>query len=160
MCDDGNSLGDGLGFTQNGLEFTRGAINKKFMCNRCQVIGLNACQRGGSDFQALNHIAFDQVFIDDFIDIVFIDVGIPRFFRVNDDDRSLVATIQATGVVDADFFLAAQLQRFNALLGVIAQFLRTEIVATFGAALTLVGAEKDVILVITHECSKKEFERA
>lgn len=44
MRDDGNSLGDGLGFAQNGFEFTRGAIDKKLLRNRRQVIGLNACR--------------------------------------------------------------------------------------------------------------------
>ena len=109
----------------------------------------------GIKFQAFHDVAFDQMFIDDFIDIIFIDIGVPRFFRVNDDHRAFVTTIQATGIVDADFSLAAQLQRFNALFGIIAQFLRAEIVAAFGIALALIGAEKNMVLIITHECSQK-----
>jgi len=40
--------------------------------------------------------------INDFIDILYIDIGVPRTLWINDQYRSFIAAIEATGRVDAD----------------------------------------------------------
>jgi hypothetical protein len=152
MRDDGNSFGDRPGFSQNGFEFARRPVDEKFLCSSGQSDWpFKACRNGYVlNFQTFNDIAFDQMLIDDFINVVFIDIGIPGFIRVNHDNRPFIAAIQATCIVDADFLLATQFQGFNTLFGIIAQFLSAEIVTAFGTAFALIGAKKDMILIIAH----------
>jgi hypothetical protein len=45
----------------------------------------------GSDLQAFDDFAADQVLVDDFIDIVLVDEGIPGLLRIDDHHRTVVA---------------------------------------------------------------------
>ena len=47
--------------------------------------------------------------INDLIDVVFIDIGIPGFIGINNDHRTFVTAIKATGIIDTDFLFAVQL---------------------------------------------------
>lgn len=158
MRNDGDPFGDRSGFAQNDFEFARKPIDEKFLSDSRQVIDLKSASTGRVlNSQALNDITFDQMLIDDFINVVFIDIGIPCFIRVNDDNRPFIAAIKATCIIDTDFFLAAQFQGFNTLLGIVAQLLSAEIVTAFGTALTLIGAEKNMILIIAHMCVREKI---
>ena len=57
--------------------------------------------------------------VDDLVDVVEVDVGVPDRFRINDDAPALVAAIQAAGLVDAHFAGAAQAERLDAFLRVL-----------------------------------------
>ena len=57
--------------------------------------------------KAGDRLAVGQVFIDDFIDILLIYIRIPDPFGVNDQHRTFVTAVQATGRVDAHPALAA-----------------------------------------------------
>ena len=37
----------------------------------------------------------------DFIQIFFVHIGVPGFFRVNDHDRAFFAAVKAAGLIDA-----------------------------------------------------------
>ena len=104
----------------------------------------------GSDFQAPNHPAVDQVFIDDFIDILPINIAIPDIVRINDQDRTLGTTVQAAGGIDPNLADARDTQLFAALLGMVAHGLRIETLTAGGTVFTQVGAEKNVVAVIGH----------
>jgi hypothetical protein len=103
-----------------------------------------------SYFQSLDDAAVNQMLLNDFLDVFLINVAVPDFFRVNDDDRTLVAAIHATRLVDADPATAFELQLADAVLGVGLSRCGTQIVAAALAVATLVATEKYVVFVVTH----------
>jgi len=91
---------------------------------------------------------------DDFIEITFIHVCIPGALGINHDDRALVAAIHASGGVDADLVqVAGNAEFLDLVLHVIARLLRPVVVAAGAAVLALVGAEKNMLVVKTHNNS-------
>lgn len=102
------------------------------------------------DFQAFDNPPMPQMLLDNFVDIVFIVVGVPDPFRINRHYRPLAAAVHATGVVDAALSRAVQMQFFNLLLGVIAHNLGAMVRATGAAVFALVGTEEYVVFVVAH----------
>ena len=49
-----------------------------------------------------------QMFLDDFFDIIRVDVAVPDSLRVDDDDWAIFATIHAASLVYADLILALE----------------------------------------------------
>lgn len=107
------------------------------------------------DLEPLNHPTVLQVLADNFIDILFIDVGIPNLFRIDDCHRALLTAAQATGKVNPDPTLAGQAQLLRALLGIVTHRPGTEVCATGFTARPLVGTEKHVVFVIAHKMQRK-----
>src|SRR5512141_2620563 len=68
-----------------------------------------------SDFQAFDHLAADQVGLDDFIDVAVVDEGVPGSLRIDHQHRAFLAAVEAAGLVDADLALAVQVQLLDAL---------------------------------------------
>ena len=91
-----------------------------------------------------------QMFADDFVDIFAVHIGVPGFFRINDQYRPELAAVQAASHVDAHAPGTRKSKRLDAALGVFAYFRRTVIVAARLAAITLIAAEKNVVLKKTH----------
>jgi len=109
------------------------------------------CSRNNrSDFQAFDNFSVFQVGLDNFINIFLIDVGVPDFFRVDDDDWAFIATIKAAGIIDTDFSFAGQPEFLDTLLGVVAHFLGVMIVAAACAIGALVDTKENVMLIVTH----------
>jgi len=90
------------------------------------------------------------VLIDDFVDIGMIDVLVPGLFRIDDQHGPILAAVQAACGVDADLSWPANPQLLAALLGVVAQFLGAAVITGLAPVIALVGAEKDVVLVVAH----------
>ena len=88
--------------------------------------------------------------VDDLVDVVEVDVGVPDRFRINDDSWTLVAAIQAAGFVNAHLAGAAQAERLDAFLGVLLHIGGVMTPAAGGALFTLVQAEEHVMLVVAH----------
>jgi len=88
--------------------------------------------------------------IDDFVDIGMIHVLIPGFFRIDDEHGSILATVQASRRVDTNLTRPTDTQFLAALLGVVTQLLGAAVIAGLAPIITLVGAEKDVVLVVAH----------
>ena len=105
--------------------------------------------RFGIDPEPLDRPASHQVLVDDGIDIVPVHVGVPDTLRVDDDNRSFAAAIQAPRIIDAKASSAGQPQRLDPLFRMVAQPLRTEL-GTAPALLAAVGAKEDVVFVIGH----------
>ena len=53
----------------------------------------------GSDFQPVYFLAADQVPLDDLVDILLVDEGIPGGLRVDDANRAGFATVKIQPVV-------------------------------------------------------------
>src|SRR3972149_1084846 len=104
-----------------------------------------------SDFQAFNDAPVLQMLFDDLIEIPFILEGVPDAFGINHDDRAFIAAIHASGGVDADVVLAVgNIKLLDLVLDVVARLLRAGIAATIFTVLALIGAEKNMFVVIAH----------
>lgn len=105
-----------------------------------------------SDFQAFDRDTIPQVRRHDFLDIFLVDVGVPDAFRVDDGDRTFLATIKATGRVDPHAALAGQAKLPGAQFRKIPHCF-TAATATAWPVRALgtdVGAEENVALVVAH----------
>lgn len=99
----------------------------------------------------------EQVLIDDFIDILLINIAVPDRFRIHDHDRPLLAAIQTAGLVDANFAGAGHAERLDALLAVVPDPAGAMILATSLATVALVTAEENMTLVVTHDRLKQRL---
>lgn len=104
----------------------------------------------GSNLQAFNNPAIDQMLFDDLVNIFPIDIGIPDSLGVHDDHRSLLTTVETSRRIDPHSALAGESKRLGSLLGIIAHGLRIKALATCAAISTFIGTEKYVISIIGH----------
>ncbi len=99
----------------------------------------------------------NQVFLDDFVDVVLIHVCIPDPFRVHDDGRALLASVQAARHVDPNLALTGKTQRLDFGLGIVAHLLGTAFRTAYTAVLAIIDAEKDMTTIIgcefRHSCN-------
>jgi hypothetical protein len=58
--------------------------------------------------QALNRVTLAQMTVNDLVYIGLINIGVPNRFGINNHNRALITTIQAAGMVNADFVWAIQ----------------------------------------------------
>src|SRR5437763_10558450 len=103
------------------------------------------------NLQAFDYTSVLQMLADYFVHILLVHVRIPNLFRIHDDDRTLLAAIQAAGHVDARLAFTRQTQCFHFAFRILAHFGGAMIVAAGLALFALIAAEKDVMLVIAHE---------
>ena len=87
---------------------------------------------------------------NNFIHIVFIDIGVPNIVGIDDHHGPFIATIQAACSIDAHFALAIQLERFNSILGISTHPLGIVLITAGAPVIALVNTEKNVVLVIAH----------
>jgi hypothetical protein len=92
----------------------------------------------------------NQVFVNDFIDIFSIQVGVPDFLGVDDDDRAKFTAIQTACGIDADLADPGQPEFLDSGLGIVSDRGRIALLAALLALLALVGAEKHMVLIIRH----------
>src|SRR5687768_10098201 len=104
----------------------------------------------GRQQQALDHAPLLQVRVDDLVDIVLVDIGVPDGLGVHHGDRAAGATVEAAGLVDAHAARPGQPQRLDARLAMIERLLRLVLRAAGFAVAALVEAEEDVVLVVAH----------
>jgi hypothetical protein len=101
-----------------------------------------------SYLQAFHNATVLQVFADDFVDIGFIDVGVPDAVGVHHEHRAIIATVEATCLVDADIAFALETERRNAALGIGLHSSCAAVIAGDFAFAALIAAEEDVVLEI------------
>jgi len=99
------------------------------------------------------------VLLDDFVDVGLVDVGIPDSLWVDDDHRTFIATVHASGLVDPHLAFSLEAEFADAVLGIGAKFARAAVVAACLAVLALVAAEKYMSFVVAHDrpCSIAEL---
>jgi hypothetical protein len=103
-----------------------------------------------SNQQAFNDTSMDEVFLDDFVYVIIIHVGIPYPFRINGYHRPLAAAIHTSGGIDPDAALARQAKYLDPVFCVGTGRQGIEVLAAGTAIFTLVGAKKYVITIIRH----------
>ena len=91
----------------------------------------------------------NQVLVHDFVDIRGVQVGIPSPFRIDDQYRAFLTSVQAPGRIDPDPVRAGHSSSMDPRLGMLASLICTVILAT-GAALALVGAEEHMAFIEAH----------
>jgi hypothetical protein len=105
-----------------------------------------------SNLQTFNNMIMLQVLFDDFIKVAFVYIGVPHPFRIHHYDRSFFASAHATCGIYADTVrVCGDRQGLDPVLDVITHILRIEIIATVLTLFALIGAEKYMFLVVTHE---------
>jgi hypothetical protein len=100
--------------------------------------------------QPLDHPPAQQVFLDDFIHIFPIDIGIPDPLGVNDDHRPLFTAIEATGGIDADTARTGNTECLAALFGIIPHGKGIKPLTASAAVFTQIGAEKHMVTIVGH----------
>ena len=100
--------------------------------------------------QPLNPLPFNQMLLDNFIEILLIHIGIPGFFRVNDYNGAFVAAAEAAGAVDSYLAFAVDTQFFTAVFYIFAHLPGIKSLAAGGAVFAVVGAKEYVSGVIGH----------
>jgi hypothetical protein len=100
------------------------------------------------NLQPLDNPAVQQVFLDDFIDIFTVYIGVPDTFRVYDDYRPFLTAIKASRRVDPYASLAGKSQQLASLLGIVTHGLRIKALAARTAIRTVIYAEKNVVTII------------
>jgi hypothetical protein len=103
------------------------------------------------NFQPLHLVPIPQMLLDDLIEILFIHIGVPGALGIDDDDRTFLATIQASGGVDADFILiVGDAELLDLVLDIIARLLRAVIAAASFAVFALIGTEENMLVEKAH----------
>ena len=92
----------------------------------------------------------EKVFVDNLIDIGRIDIAIPDALWVDHHDRAFVTSIKASRTINSNLAGPVFLQGLDSIFCVRLQVARTTVRATGGPIFTLVNAEKNVFLEITH----------
>ncbi len=105
------------------------------------------------DFQTLDHLTRNDMRIDDLVDIMFVDIGVPDRFGVDHHHRTFLTAIQATGLVYAHFALAVHIERLDATLGVFLSALGAAFSAACPTIIAHVGTDEHMVLVerIAHD---------
>jgi hypothetical protein len=111
------------------------------------VVGVDA---GGGEAQALDGVAADEVLLDDFVRVARVREAIPDAFWVDDEDRTVLALIEAAGLVDADAVLQAG--GFHSVFERAAQFLAVLVGATgaCGGFVSLIDADEKMAFIVWH----------
>jgi hypothetical protein len=90
--------------------------------------------------------------LDDLVAIFLGHLRVSDVFRVNHDNGTLIATVEAAGIVNPySLILAVEFERFNTFFGVITHGLGSKIIAAQCSRFTLVHAKKYMPLVVAHE---------
>ncbi len=100
--------------------------------------------------QALDRAPVKKVFLNDFINVVTVHIGVPHLFRVDDKHRAFGTAVETTRIVDAYVSGLMDPQRLAALLGIITHSTGIEVLAATTAIFAPIGAEKYVVTIIRH----------
>jgi len=100
--------------------------------------------------KAFDGTTVQEVFVDDLLDVLEVDEAVPDGLRIDHDYGSVLALVEATGLVGADVVLKASFLdgilecRFKlfAALG--------QTAGPRGAFVALVGADEDVVVKLWH----------
>jgi hypothetical protein len=108
-----------------------------------------------SNAQALYDLTVDEVLVNDFVNIVLIDIGIPNAFRVYDDGRPFIATIETASLIHPDVSFPGNLKFLDACLRIIAYCLRAMVVTARAPIVALIATEKDMMFEITQQATPR-----
>jgi hypothetical protein len=91
-----------------------------------------------------------QMFFDDFVHILPINIRIPDPFGIYDYYRPFFTAVKAPGGIDSNPAWSGHTQVLAALFGIIAHGKRIEALTAGTAVFSKIGAEKHVIAIVGH----------
>lgn len=100
--------------------------------------------------QPFNDLTRHEVSLQDFLQVLAIDIAIPDRLRIDDDHRTLAATRQTTRAIDPDASFTGDTQFLGPPFEIMTQILGAILGATLAAVLATIGTHKDVITVVGH----------
>lgn len=100
----------------------------------------------GINHQSFYRLIVHQMGLDNLIDIIPVNIGIPDALRIDDHHRATQTAPQAAGLTNTYLTFAIQIALFDFLLHIIAHRLRVEIIAG-RVFLPAVGTNKNVIFI-------------
>ena len=98
--------------------------------------------------QALDHLTILKVRLNNFVNVMLINVAVPNRLRVHHQHRTRSTTVQTTGLVNAYLPGTAQAGVFDARLAMIKRGLRPVMRAGVLAVTALIEAKENMALVI------------
>jgi hypothetical protein len=101
-----------------------------------------------SNLQAIYDAPLLQMFRNDLIEVLLVQVGVPNTFRIDHDHRSLATPVQATGAIDTHPALARQAQGLDPIFDIGAQLRGAALLTALAAIVPFIGAEKYMVAVI------------
>lgn len=104
----------------------------------------------GIQSQSIDNSPLYQVTVDDLVQILPVDIGVPDGFRVNHGHRAQLAAIETARVIDPDLTWSRDAELLATPLDVIASLLGTALATALAAVFTLIGTKKHVAGKITH----------
>ena len=84
------------------------------------------------------------------IDVRTVDIAVPHAFRIDHDNRTEFTAIQTSRGIDSHLAGTRQTQLLYPPLGIVTDIAGIALLATLPAVITLIGTEKNMILIITH----------
>jgi hypothetical protein len=102
------------------------------------------------DAQPVNRYLADEMFFDDLVDVSAIKDLIPDGLWIDDHDGTVVASAHAAGPVDAYAASLGGFQGLELVFGVGLEFRGAGMVTAVSPRLSLVNAEKNVLVVMAH----------
>jgi len=106
----------------------------------------------GGKLQTLDHPAGHQVLLNDFLNVGFVDKGVPNGFGVDHHHGAARATIETPSFVHPHPTRARDARRFNLSFAVLKSLLGLVLRTAGLAVVSLVEAKKHVALVIRAVC--------
>ena len=103
-----------------------------------------------SDFQSLNDSSVNQMLVDNFVNIVSVNIAVPDGFGIDHQYRPEFTAIKAAGCVDPDACAELITELLDPVFGIRADTLGAVIIAASFAVLALIGAEKNVMIKVAH----------
>lgn len=98
--------------------------------------------------QPLDQTPAQDVFRQNFVNILAVHIGVPYAFRVDDQYRTFRAAIHTAGGVDADLARHRQSQRLDPLFGIVAHGTGAVLLATGPVTITLVDTKKHMLTIV------------
>jgi hypothetical protein len=92
----------------------------------------------------------NQVFLKDFFDIFFVDVGVPDPIRIDDRHRSFLTTPETPGDINPAFAWSGDAELLAAFFGIFSDGFGIATGATLLAFFAFIGADKQVTLIVAH----------
>ncbi len=107
------------------------------------VLGVEA---GVGEAEALDGTVVEEVFGNDFVDVARVNVAVPDGFGIDDDDGTVLALVETSGLVGTDMMLEAGFLDgiFEGRFKLFASLGKAA--GTGGRFVTLVGTDEDVVV--------------
>jgi len=102
------------------------------------------------DPQPFDDLALAKMRVNDLVDVVLVDKGVPDRFGVNNTHRASIASIEASGLINPDLAGSRKPERFDPRFGVLPHWFAAAIGTAGATIIALIQAKKHVALKMAH----------